>query len=518
MKNFFKLSLILLLFVSSCNEKIEAPSGKSVKVTFKIATPNESATKVAVDGLTCYWTSGDAIGLFTENNSNSKFTTTATAKVAAFSGTITSYTTPSYLYFIYPWITGKTLTGNNYSLSVDESVIQPDLYTPAQLSNLTHLVGVSNNKYTSLDISESVDESAGHVMFYHLNAKMSFKITNSTGSDLTIHSIRMRTKDLTNVFSTNATIKMDPANKSADFPNSTDYVVSAANSNIIKITLATPSVLNNGSTVALETMIFPITVDGGKEFYVEVETADNVYYRELKKIKTGGFTFERGKNYDIAANLNATSKEAGDVIYPGTYVDGTKIGSLIFAPVNVGKDETNPNGKLFQWHRKYGQNASGTVGTASATITVENGSLLSNANTFYTGGNANATLYSNPENTTNPWTASSTYNPCPVAWRVPTFAEMETLGAGTLVAGQGYNYGTTPNIVFLPAMNWRNYAGTIQTPASYAGFYWTATRISNGTTTGQQKSRGILTGTSTITASGSDDAYTKGFAVRCIRN
>jgi uncharacterized protein (TIGR02145 family) len=135
---------------------------------------------------------------------------------------------------------------------------------------------------------------------------------------------------------------------------------------------------------------------------------------------------------------------------PGVEIDG-----VVWAPVNCGyhKDDFK-YGKLYQWGRKYGQGYSGefwdwnfdssfdfTYSTYSdstipenipATVSLSEVQSQHNENKFYYMVNSpwdwcsppNGTLW-NSGTEMNPM--KTEYDPCPLGWRIPTYAEIEKL-------------------------------------------------------------------------------------------
>ncbi|PKO97514.1 MAG: hypothetical protein CVU12_00590 [Bacteroidetes bacterium HGW-Bacteroidetes-7] len=98
-----------------------------------------------------------------------------------------------------------------------------------------------------------------------------------------------------------------------------------------------------------------------------------------------------------------------------------QIGSLLWAPVNVGYDPVSePYGLLFQWHRKYGQRY-GTTNLINSKVSLDAGNDIVNKNIFYT---ASAPQYDWCTEYKNIWDMSTNYNPCPSGWRIPTQQEM----------------------------------------------------------------------------------------------
>ena len=136
-----------------------------------------------------------------------------------------------------------------------------------------------------------------------------------------------------------------------------------------------------------------------------------------------------------------------------TVVDGAFIGGAIWARHNVDAPGTftanqyDP-GMLFQWNRRTGWAAAGTV-----------------------------TGWDNTTPTGAEWRAPN--NPCPAGWRLPTNVELNALvnvpGVWTTEGGVSGRRFTVPppsnHTIFLPAAGWRNSSGAL-TDAGTLGMYW----------------------------------------------
>jgi len=178
------------------------------------------------------------------------------------------------------------------------------------------------------------------------------------------------------------------------------------------------------------------------------------------------------------------------------------IGTTTWASVNCGYDATNYKyGKLYQWGRKNGCGYKATDITAKYNDT---GSLLQttasgpvsasseDAAKFYTSSSSD---WLTPQDGTrwNSGTEASPiktiYDPCPDGWRVPTYAELNTLidnaggggigGDGWDINNNGYwfNGTTSPSVnfgLFLPAAGYRDYSDGDACDRGSGGFYWSS--------------------------------------------
>lgn len=168
--------------------------------------------------------------------------------------------------------------------------------------------------------------------------------------------------------------------------------------------------------------------------------------------------------------------------------EGVVINGLRWATRNVaapGSFVANPQdeGRVFQWNRRQGWHS--TSGTAA-----------------WNSSGAEGTLWDSPN------------DPCPTGWRVPTRAELQSLGLGTWtenwngtgVAGQVF--GTAPSQLFLPAAGWRDAADGRRFNAGTVGRYWsrTASTAVNASFFGFNR----------LGSAHDDDNRAMGFGVRCV--
>ena len=211
------------------------------------------------------------------------------------------------------------------------------------------------------------------------------------------------------------------------------------------------------------------------------------------------------------------SQEKGNLVLPNVdYIDeyginhgkGIVIGETVWAPVNCGYHAADfKYGKLYQWGRKYGQGFNGYryVGGSkvecsdakvprvyNTTVSLSVGQDINNENEFYAPDTSDWTNESNNQ-LWNAGTESepvkSEYDPCPIGWRVPTYAEMKTLGNNKMTTNEfgqiGFSFSGSKsvaeaeNLLFLPLGGRWTYFGYAD-DRDFVGYYWTSRSAKNG--------------------------------------
>lgn len=177
---------------------------------------------------------------------------------------------------------------------------------------------------------------------------------------------------------------------------------------------------------------------------------------------------------------------------PVTIEHGGSIGTLMWGPRNAGYDKNHKYGLLYQWHRRCGQSYDETpaVTLVSGGATLAQGSDVLNRNKFYLQFTANNDWCTTSETS---WSSSSSYNPCPPGWRVPTSPELQALmntgstwvdqneGGIDNLPGKWFagNYaGDHSGSVFLPGAGLRYAYGTASHRGTY-GSYWSSSVYGN---------------------------------------
>ena len=177
---------------------------------------------------------------------------------------------------------------------------------------------------------------------------------------------------------------------------------------------------------------------------------------------------------------------------------GVKIGDLIWATRNVGAPGTfvaNPEdiGMYYQWNVKIGWTYVGDVLTPSNATSVWKNYYSFNA----------AKLI---------WEAANT--PCPEGWRVPTIAELASLGEGewidTPIAGRVF--GSDENTIFLPTTFFLDFAFGEKNDWTNYGSYWSSSSYPDVPAAYQ------LAFSTGFVATDSGDSYARGNCVRCVKD
>lgn len=198
-----------------------------------------------------------------------------------------------------------------------------------------------------------------------------------------------------------------------------------------------------------------------------------------------------------------------------------QIGSLLWAPVNAGYDQSHPYGLLYQWHRKYGQGFTGeTPGfvTSPGPVSISEANNISNLNVFFTNSTSPYDVINSPQSS---WNMANEYNPCPEGWRIPTAEEFQVLiNSGYTYTAFGLNnlkgcwFGGNHNTdltgsLFFPFGGYTNEAGSplgrFSTPR---GMYWSAS------TSGSDATMLFI---NDLTASLVSLRKARGHSIRCVK-
>lgn len=149
---------------------------------------------------------------------------------------------------------------------------------------------------------------------------------------------------------------------------------------------------------------------------------------------------------------------------------GKEINGVIWAPVNCGYHKIDyPEGKFYQWGRKYGQ---GLIEGHDATVpdvregwvSLHEGQSEENSNVFFASANSNWCInsYSNLWNLGSDKPIKSEYDPCPDGWRVPTageFSKIHNVLSWYMSTSNNYIYASLDYKIHLPLLGIRSNNG-----------------------------------------------------------
>lgn len=180
---------------------------------------------------------------------------------------------------------------------------------------------------------------------------------------------------------------------------------------------------------------------------------------------------------------------------------GIAIGDVIWAPVNCGFEPDTEGskgyeyGKLYQWGRKYGQGYSSSYDETIPELldgpaSIDEAQTIAYSNIFIkSSGTSEDWVSQTNQGLWNSGTEDSPvktgYDPCPTGWRVPTYAELNTLVTNhsskeyTINSRKGYyfsgeyTYLNCAPSVFLPAAGCR-YGNGSANNRDNIGYYWTS--------------------------------------------
>ena len=482
MKYRFILLLALAgMFISSCAVD-EVPSGEGV---IEAVMENEDTrTSVTDEGLFT-WSSGDQVWLETTSGS--------------VVGTLSSGAGTSSAQFSYGphfgELTGKAVYPYNLEHAISGNIL--NVVMPATY-DLGSSLGNTNAAMYGVNVS-------GTLKFNHLAGVMRFQFKN-VPAGVNKFTITLD-KKINGTFAADLT---------ADYP-----VIEASSTSIVSektITLNFNALAKTsdiclyvplpiGTYTTLELCVY----DDGQSIWSYSSTVTNTISRKTLKLMPA-VTFGGSIGGDIEGG-NDTPSEPQVVNYIDEYGvnhgPGVKIGETLWAPVNCGyhKDDFK-YGKLYQWGRKYGQGYSGDLYDAddnyvgeysdkylpelvAGPVSLATGQSKDNENNFYYNDSYpydwctpqddklwNSGTEENPKKTE--------YDPCPEGWRVPTYAELESLSqnysswstdknghSGYWFSGASPYTETAPQVFFSAAgYRYRTEGRTYW--RGYRGFYWSS--------------------------------------------
>ncbi len=465
------LAVVAMPIITSCDKNEgNLPDRVSGNNTITLnATSELPETKTELGGgskLAVHWMATDHITTFWGNNTTNKdfeYSSGAGTTTASFTGTKSEESDACYA--LYPYQDAAT---------IDESknikFILP----------LTQTYKKGNIAQTALPMV-AYTTNGGKLQFKNLCAVVKLELTGSA----TIKRITL--SSTTKQLSGTATVSMTYGNGNPTILMDESY---AYNNVVLDCTAESGGGVTLTNTATAFYIVVPATASGvtDNSFKVAIETTTGVAIKSAKNIVGNRFnraTIVNMPKYEYA-NVSTTYTENG--VSRGA---GILIGTTIWAPVNCGYEPAQggnkgyPYGKLYQWGRKYGQGYDSNDATypygsniITNTISAEQGSSEDYKDKFIKIG-SEPFDWCNPSNSklwnsgTEDVPIKTSYDPCPVGWRVPTIDELEALMGNKNNKGNWVNenngqagvwYDGTTNTdqtsgVFLPAAGYRDEYG-----------------------------------------------------------
>lgn len=477
--------IICSLLVFACNDK--SLTNPSEGNNFLISVNGEDTTtltKTTLSSSATLWiASSDKIGVYSPQASltaggvagviNAQYTaTTGGTNRSPFSGTMYWKSGTHNFYAYYPYSSGSSAS-NVVPISVPSAQSQ-------NLSTNNHVGGYDYLIATPISTSPGTlnTPTSVNMVFNHAFTILEFKVTRSDASTAKIKSIMLKVPSAAPDIAFTGTIDITQSTPASGV----SYTISKSTSSKQVILSIVGDVTPSSDTLRFYMTILP----GNHSSYVDtigIEYSSNIGYYE--KYAKQGKDFKRGVKYGV--KLAERSEPYRDF---AKY--GVTLGGVTWAPVNAGYNNTTQiYGQYFQWGRKYG--LTGIVGAApNMTLvldanrpTLATGNLDANRYNFYESTASNKGQWATDLPQTDPnYVWSSTNNPCPSGWRVPTKAEMQALVAGGYSAWtvfetkNGRYFPATPPNIFLSAggsldYNTGLFNGSSSNNGTFAD-YWTS--------------------------------------------
>jgi uncharacterized protein (TIGR02145 family) len=259
------------------------------------------------------------------------------------------------------------------------------------------------------------------------------------------------------------------------------------------IMLYVPLPLGTYTTLGLEVKA------GSQSVWTYSNTVTNTIKRK-SLILMPSVTLAGSVSGDIEGGDTPGGSQDGDYIdeYGINHGQGVEIDGVVWAPVNCGYHATDYKyGKLYQWGRKYGQgydsNDASVPSIVEGGVISSTGQSASNADKFYLGSSSSYydwLSYLDRDNFlwnsgTEDAPVKTEYDPCPEGWRVPTYAELNSLSTNksswsTNDNHNGYwfsgsqSYSSSVTSVFFSAAGRRYGIDGGKDLRTYCGYYWSS--------------------------------------------
>ena len=285
--------------IIACNKEVSSPidvNGEDlVEVTIVAGNPlTKAATRTEIEGLTPYWSVGDAIGV-SNGTSNYKFTTDITSRsaTASFKGT-TSVSSTLYAYYPY--------TSNGVNADNGAKVDLPATQNPTA-SSFDGKADLMVAKAFTVDPENTTVED---LEFMRLGAIVKLVLKDNENV--------MTSQHLNNVSLTAASnlvgrVYVDMVNQQLG-----EIYYNASKTVTAEYTSDTKFVINGTNATYL--VVYPQTIAGGTTLKVVASTEDYDIAKEIT-VPSGGIVLEAGKITTLNINLSSshiTAASSGDAL------------------------------------------------------------------------------------------------------------------------------------------------------------------------------------------------------------
>ena len=375
---------------------------------------------------------------------------------------------------VYPFNAGHNVNGTELSVVLPASY---DLGSNLSNTNAA-MYGVKTN---------------GSIKFNHLAGVMRFKFINApVGTDKFIITLD---KKINGTFAADLTGDY-PVLQTETTSNESEKSITLnfdALTSVQDIMLYVPLPLGTYTTLGLEVKA------GSQSVWSYSNTVTNTINRK-SLILMPSVTLAGSVSGDIEGGDTPGGSQDGDYIdeYGINHGQGVEIDGVVWAPVNCGYHATDYKyGKLYQWGRKYGQgydsNDASVPSIVEGGVISSTGQSASNADKFYLGSSSSYydwLSYLDRDNFlwnsgTEDAPVKTEYDPCPEGWRVPTYAELNSLSTNksswsTNDNHNGYwfsgsqSYSSSVTSVFFSAAGRRYGIDGGKDLRTYCGHYWSS--------------------------------------------